>query len=66
MSAQLIAALRRRADALEDEGLQVAVRGEAQTTGGLSAEQHPRSAPALFFLAAEFRRLADEAERTSP
>lgn len=63
MSAQLIAALRKRAEALEDEGVRVAVQGEMPVRdAGLSAANHPRSAPNLFFLAAELRKLADEAE----
>jgi hypothetical protein len=53
-------ALRRRADALEDEGLRVAVSGEEPVRGELSTAAHPRSAAVLFFMAKEFRSLADE------
>lgn len=59
MSAQIITALRRRADALEAEGMHVFAHGEAPVS---SSGRHPRSAGSLFFLAAEFRKLADDAE----
>jgi hypothetical protein len=55
MSAQVIAALRRRADALEDEAVMVQARGELP-----ASRPHPRSAGTLAMLAAEFRALADE------
>ena len=63
MSAQIIAALRRRADALEDEAVVAAAHGESPVS---ERNPHPRSAGALAMLAAEFRKVADEAEGLEP
>jgi len=63
MSAQIIGALRKRADMLEDEAVRVQLRGERPVS-----EQHPypRSAGNLAMLAAEFRKLAAIAEMYEP
>ncbi len=63
MSAQIIAALRRRADALEDEAVRVQISGEQPVS---EKNPHPRNAGNLAMLAAEFRALADEAEDREP
>lgn len=63
MSAQIIAALRKRADMLEDEAIRVRLRGERPVS-----EQHPypRGAGNLAMLAAEFRKLAVYADGLDP
>lgn len=65
MSAQLIAALRRRADALdlgakEIEGLVAAVAAQG---GSLGTTRDPET---LRFLAEQFRKLANDAEGREP
>lgn len=55
MSAQIIAALRRRADALEQKAKGALQAGDARLSGALYGQ-----------LAAEFRSLADEAEGREP
>jgi hypothetical protein len=57
MSAQIITALRKRAEALESEAGGCAARG-----ADWQPDAPGRNVPALRFLAAEFRALADQAE----
>lgn len=62
MSAQLITALRRRADTLEAEAADIGCNGEKPAQFPTAS----RSYTLVKALAAEFRALADEAERTAP
>ena len=58
MSAQIITALRKRAEALDDEADLSQERGDPRP----DERGEYRSLPALRFLASEFRALADQAE----
>lgn len=65
MSAQVIAALRRRADVLENGAREIEGRVAAQSAQGLAVGT-TRDPGMLRFLAEQFRKLAADAEGREP